>query len=108
MALDSMGGFTLVLAALKAWLEHDIALDPGGGSRPGSPRFPIALLLRRADHALPLIPVRRSPRGRALHAGQGSSSVSRSQRLIADMQNAAATAIEILCPCLCWPKFPTD
>ncbi len=27
MALDSMGGFTLVLAALKAWLEHGIALD---------------------------------------------------------------------------------
>ncbi len=27
MALDSMGGFTLVLAALKAWLEHRIALD---------------------------------------------------------------------------------
>ncbi len=27
MALDSMGGFSLVLAALKAWLEHGIALD---------------------------------------------------------------------------------
>ena len=27
MALDSMGGFTLVLAALKAWLEHGIALN---------------------------------------------------------------------------------
>ena len=27
MALDSMGGFTLVLAALKAWLEHGIALE---------------------------------------------------------------------------------
>ena len=26
MALDSMGGFSLVLAALKAWLEHGIAL----------------------------------------------------------------------------------
>ena len=27
MALDSMGGFSLVLAALKAWLEHGIALN---------------------------------------------------------------------------------
>ena len=27
MALDSMGGFSLVLAGLKAWLEHGIALD---------------------------------------------------------------------------------
>ena len=27
MALDSMGGFSLVLAALKAWLEHGIALE---------------------------------------------------------------------------------
>ena len=27
MALDCMGGFSLVLAALKAWLEHGIALD---------------------------------------------------------------------------------
>lgn len=27
MALDSMGGFTLVLAGLKAWLEHGIALN---------------------------------------------------------------------------------
>ena len=27
MALDSMGGFSLVLASLKAWLEHGIALD---------------------------------------------------------------------------------
>ena len=26
-ALDSMGGFSLVLAGLKAWLEHGIALD---------------------------------------------------------------------------------
>ena len=27
MALDCMGGFSLVLAALKGWLEHGIALD---------------------------------------------------------------------------------
>lgn len=27
MSLDSIGGFSLVLAALKAWLEHGIALD---------------------------------------------------------------------------------
>lgn len=27
MALDSMGGFSLVLAGLKAWLEHGIALN---------------------------------------------------------------------------------
>ena len=27
MALDAMGGFSLVLAALKAWLEHGIALN---------------------------------------------------------------------------------
>jgi uncharacterized protein YndB with AHSA1/START domain len=27
MALESMGGFSLVLAALKAWLEHGIALN---------------------------------------------------------------------------------
>ena len=26
-ALDSMGGFTLVLAGLKAWLEHGVALN---------------------------------------------------------------------------------
>jgi uncharacterized protein YndB with AHSA1/START domain len=26
-ALDSMGGFSFVLAALKAWLEHDVALN---------------------------------------------------------------------------------
>ena len=27
MAIDSMGGFSLVLAGLKAWLEHGIRLD---------------------------------------------------------------------------------
>ena len=26
-ALDSMGGFTFVLAGLKAWLEHGVALN---------------------------------------------------------------------------------
>jgi hypothetical protein len=26
-AIDSMGGFSFVLAACKAWLEHGIALD---------------------------------------------------------------------------------
>ena len=35
MALDSMGGFSLVLAALKAWLEHGIALDLVADRDPG-------------------------------------------------------------------------
>ena len=33
-AIDSMGGFSLVLAGLKAWLEHGVALDLVGDHHP--------------------------------------------------------------------------
>lgn len=35
MALDSMGGFSLVLAAIKAWMEHGIALNLVADRDPG-------------------------------------------------------------------------
>lgn len=34
-AIDSMGGFTQVLCAAKALLEHDIVLSVVGDSHPG-------------------------------------------------------------------------
>ncbi len=37
-AIDSMGGFTLVLAGLKAFLEHDIALNLTADHHPDAHR----------------------------------------------------------------------
>lgn len=39
-AIDAKGGFTLVLAGLKAWLEHGVALDLVRGQFPDAGRLP--------------------------------------------------------------------
>jgi uncharacterized protein YndB with AHSA1/START domain len=41
-AIDSMGGFTLVLAGLKALLEHGVRLDLVADHHPDAPRPPAA------------------------------------------------------------------